>query len=36
MRQRVQTFGGDVEAGPRAPAGWRVSARLRLDQAGAA
>jgi signal transduction histidine kinase len=32
MRQRVQTFGGDVQAGPRSPAGWRVSALLRLDQ----
>jgi signal transduction histidine kinase len=31
MRQRVQTFGGEVQAGPRAPAGWRVSAHLRLD-----
>jgi signal transduction histidine kinase len=32
MRQRVQTFGGDVQAGPRSPAGWRISAHLRLDQ----
>jgi signal transduction histidine kinase len=32
MRQRVQTFGGEVQAGPRPGAGWRVSARLRLDQ----
>ncbi len=32
MRQRVRAFGGDVRAGPRSPAGWRVSARLRLDQ----
>jgi signal transduction histidine kinase len=32
MRQRVQTFGGEVQAGPRASTGWRVSARLRLDQ----
>jgi signal transduction histidine kinase len=32
MRQRVQTFGGEVQAGPRSPAGWRVSALLRLDQ----
>jgi signal transduction histidine kinase len=32
MRQRVQAFGGDVQAGPRSPAGWRVSASLRLDQ----
>jgi signal transduction histidine kinase len=36
MRQRVQTFGGEVRAGPRSPAGWRVSARLRLDQEAAA
>jgi signal transduction histidine kinase len=32
MLQRVQTFGGEVQAGPRSPAGWRVSALLRLDQ----
>jgi signal transduction histidine kinase len=32
MRQRVQAFGGEVEAGPQPAAGWRVSARLRLDQ----
>ena len=32
MRQRVQTFGGEVQAGPRSPAGWRVSAQLQLDQ----
>jgi signal transduction histidine kinase len=32
MRQRMQTFGGEVAAGPRPPAGWRVSGRLRLDQ----
>jgi signal transduction histidine kinase len=32
MRQRVQAFGGEVQAGPRSPAGWRVSASLRLDQ----
>jgi signal transduction histidine kinase len=32
MRQRVQTFGGDLQSGPRSPTGWRVSARLRLDQ----
>jgi len=30
MRQRVQAFGGDVQAGPRSPAGWRVSAHLPL------
>lgn len=32
MRQRVRAFGGEVEAGPRSPAGWRVSANLRTDQ----
>jgi signal transduction histidine kinase len=32
MRERVLTFGGQVQAGPRSPAGWRVAARLRLDQ----
>jgi signal transduction histidine kinase len=32
MRQRVETFGGEVQAGPRAPAGWRVAAQLRLEQ----
>ena len=32
MRERVQTFGGAVQAGPRSPAGWRVSAQLRLGQ----
>jgi signal transduction histidine kinase len=32
MRQRVQTFGGEVQAGPRSPVGWRVSAHLRFDQ----
>jgi hypothetical protein len=32
MRQRAQTFGGEVQAGPLSPAGWRVSALLRLDQ----
>src|ERR1039457_3868685 len=32
MRQRVLAFGGEVQSGPRSPAGWRVSARLRLNQ----
>ncbi len=32
MRQRARTFGGEVQAGPRSPAGWRVSAQLRLDE----
>jgi signal transduction histidine kinase len=31
MRQRIQAYGGDVQAGPRQPAGWTVSARLPLD-----
>jgi signal transduction histidine kinase len=32
MRQRVLPFGGEVQTGPRSAGGWRVSARLRLDQ----
>jgi signal transduction histidine kinase len=31
MRERVTAFGGEVQSGPRLPAGWRVSAQLRLD-----
>jgi signal transduction histidine kinase len=31
MRERVHAYGGDVQAGPREPGGWHVSARLRLD-----
>jgi signal transduction histidine kinase len=31
MRERVHAYGGDVQAGPRRPEGWKVSARLRLD-----
>jgi signal transduction histidine kinase len=31
MRERVNAFGGEVQSGPRLPAGWRVSAQLRLD-----
>jgi signal transduction histidine kinase len=33
MRERVLAFGGDLQAGPGRPSGWRVSARLRLDEA---
>ncbi len=32
MQQRVHAFGGEVDAGPRQPAGWRVRARLHLDE----
>ncbi len=31
MRERVHAFGGEVAAGPRGATGWRVSARLHLD-----
>jgi signal transduction histidine kinase len=31
MQERIHAYGGDVRAGPRQPAGWTVSARLRLD-----
>src|SRR6516164_2054123 len=31
MQERIHAYGGDVRAGPRQPAGWNVSARLRLD-----
>jgi signal transduction histidine kinase len=32
MRERVHAFGGEVRSGPRAPRGWAVSARLRLEE----
>jgi signal transduction histidine kinase len=31
MQERVHAYGGDVQAGPRQPGGWKVSARLQLD-----
>jgi signal transduction histidine kinase len=31
MHERVHAYGGDVQAGPRQPGGWKVSARLRLE-----
>jgi signal transduction histidine kinase len=31
MRERARAYGGDVDAGPRQPGGWKVSARLQLD-----
>ena len=36
MRERVSAFGGELACGPRDPHGWRVTALLRLDPAGAA
>jgi signal transduction histidine kinase len=33
MRERAAAAGGALEAGPRAEGGWRVTARLPLDQA---
>jgi signal transduction histidine kinase len=31
MQERVHAYGGEVQAGPRPPGGWKVSARLGLD-----
>jgi signal transduction histidine kinase len=31
MQERVHAYGGDVQAGPRQPGGWKVSAQLHLD-----
>jgi signal transduction histidine kinase len=36
MQERVHAYGGDVQAGPRQPGGWNVSARLHLDDGNAA
>ena len=33
MRERVQLYGGTLEAGPTAAGGWRVAARLPCEQA---
>jgi signal transduction histidine kinase len=36
MAERTASFGGRLEAGPRAGAGWRVRARLRFEAEGPA
>jgi signal transduction histidine kinase len=36
MQERVHAYGGDVQAGPPQPGGWKVSARLHLDDGEAA
>jgi signal transduction histidine kinase len=35
MRERISASGGELDFGPRQPRGWRVTARLGLDQAAA-
>jgi hypothetical protein len=35
MRERISAFGGELDFGPRQPRGWRVTARLGLDQPAA-
>jgi signal transduction histidine kinase len=35
MRERISAFGGELDFGPRQPRGWRVTARLGLDQLAA-
>ena len=32
MRERVHVYGGEVDSGPRHPAGWRVAARIAAGQ----
>ena len=32
MRERVHAYDGEVESGPRRPAGWRVSARIGVSE----
>jgi signal transduction histidine kinase len=34
MKERIRAYGGHVQAGPRQPEGWTVSARLQLDDGG--
>jgi signal transduction histidine kinase len=34
MQERIRAYGGEVQAGPRQPEGWTVSARLQLDDGG--
>jgi signal transduction histidine kinase len=36
MRERVHAYGGAITAGPGPSSGWRVSARLRLDETDSA